>query len=107
MTKNASKPAPAPESPPATDSAVTPPAPEAPAQPPTDAGSQAVSMVKARVLVAGVFGNVDDLVEVAQADASSGDLDTHPEAVAYLERELKKEVRRLAFREGYPEDPAA
>jgi hypothetical protein len=90
MTKNANK---------------GPAASEAPAPESTQA---AVAMVKARVLVAGVYGNVDDLVDVPEAEAAaSGDLDTHPDAVAYLERELKKEARRMAFREGHPEDPAA
>lgn len=43
-------------------------------------------IVKARVLCAGQFGNVDDVVEVASdVAAEHGDLDPHPDAVAYAE----------------------
>lgn len=41
-------------------------------------------MVKARVLVDGIYGSVNDVVEVP-ADLVSGELDTHPDAVAYAE----------------------
>jgi hypothetical protein len=45
--------------------------------------------VKARVIFDGRFGKVNDVVELDRADAaagaSMGDLDTHPEAVAYAE----------------------
>jgi hypothetical protein len=45
--------------------------------------------VKARVIVAGLFGSMNDVVvlDKATADAAQaiGDIDTHPEAVAYAE----------------------
>lgn len=42
--------------------------------------------VKARVLVSGQYGEVDDVVEVtAEEAAESSDLDAHPDAVAYAE----------------------
>lgn len=45
--------------------------------------------VKARVLVDGSYGKVDDVVEIAadQIDAAvkSGEVDPHPDAVAYAE----------------------
>jgi hypothetical protein len=119
MTKNANKGAAAPEAPVSAPAPATAPAPE-PSQAPTapaapsatsadpKAETEAVALVKARVLVAGVFGAVDDLVEVTEAEAAaSGDLDAHPEAVAYIEREMKKEVRRATFREGHQEEPVA
>lgn len=40
--------------------------------------------VKARVLVDGAYGKVDDVVDVP-AGTQSPDLDTHPDAVAYAE----------------------
>lgn len=44
----------------------------------------------ARVLCDGQFGKVDDVVEVpADVAAESGDLDPHPDAVAYAQS-LKK-----------------
>lgn len=48
--------------------------------------------VKARVLVDCVFGKVDDVVEVTEAQARehASDLDAHPDAVAYAEA-LKKQ----------------
>lgn len=50
-------------------------APEAPAE-----------TVKARVLVDGAYGKVNDVVEVTAAEAeSSSELDAHPDAVAYAE----------------------
>lgn len=46
----------------------------------------AEGLVKARVLTAGNYGNVDDVVEVSEAEAAaSSELDAHPEAVAYAE----------------------
>ena len=42
-------------------------------------------LVKARVLVDGAFGKVNDVVEVDQEVAHGGELDTSPEAVAYAE----------------------
>lgn len=42
--------------------------------------------VKARVLVDGVYGKVNDVVDVTTAEAeASSELDTHPDAVAYAE----------------------
>lgn len=42
--------------------------------------------VKARVLVDGAYGKVDDVVEVTAAEAKASDeLDDHPDAVAYAE----------------------
>lgn len=42
--------------------------------------------VKARVLSDGVFGKVNDVVVVDKAVAdAAGDLDAHPDAVAYAE----------------------
>lgn len=46
----------------------------------------AAETVKARVLVDGAYGKVNDVVEVTAAEAeSSGELDAHPDAVAYAE----------------------
>jgi hypothetical protein len=46
----------------------------------------AEGQVKARVLVDGAFGKVNDIVVVDKAMAeAAGDLDPHPEAVAYAE----------------------
>lgn len=42
-------------------------------------------LVKARVLVDGAFGKVNDVVEVDPEVAHGGELDTSPEAVAYAE----------------------
>ena len=42
-------------------------------------------LVKARVLVDGAFGKVNDIVEVDPAAEHGGELDTSPEAVAYAE----------------------
>lgn len=45
--------------------------------------------VKARVIVAGLFGKMNEVVELdkdaAEAAKASGDIDTHPDAVAYAE----------------------
>lgn len=42
--------------------------------------------VKARVLVDGAYGKVNDVVDVPAAEAeASGELDAHPDAVAYAE----------------------
>lgn len=42
--------------------------------------------VKARVLVDGAYGKVNDVVNVTAAEAeASGELDAHPDAVAYAE----------------------
>lgn len=41
--------------------------------------------IKARVLVDGAFGKVNDVVEVDPEVAHGGELDTSPEAVAYAE----------------------
>ena len=43
------------------------------------------ALVKARVLVDGAFGKVNDIVEVDPEVAHGGELDTSPEAVAYAE----------------------
>ena len=43
------------------------------------------ALVKARVLVDGAFGKVNDVVEVDPEVAHGGELDTSPEAVAYAE----------------------
>lgn len=45
--------------------------------------------IKARVLMDGLYGKVDDVIEIPaselqQAEAS-GQIDTHPDAVAYAE----------------------
>lgn len=46
----------------------------------------AAETVKARVLVDGAYGKVNDVVEVPAAEAeASGELDAHPDAVAYAE----------------------
>lgn len=43
-------------------------------------------MVKARVLVDCNYGKVNDVVQITQAEAdASGDVDAHPDAVAYAE----------------------
>jgi hypothetical protein len=59
-----------------------PTAPDAPAAAP-------VLRVKARVLVDGAFGKVNDVAEldaaVAEQAQKDGAVDTHPEAVAYAE----------------------
>ncbi|RPD90510.1 hypothetical protein EGK74_01805 [Neisseria weixii] len=55
---------------------------ETPSAPPTD--SQAI--VKARVLVNGIYGDVNDIVEVPEVIAEhTPDLDADPAAVAYAE----------------------
>lgn len=45
--------------------------------------------VKARVIVAGLFGQMNDVVVLdkaaAEAAQASGDIDAHPDAVAYAE----------------------
>jgi hypothetical protein len=45
--------------------------------------------VKARVIVAGLFGKMNDVVVLDKAEAEAaqamGDIDTHPDAVAYAE----------------------
>jgi hypothetical protein len=45
--------------------------------------------VKARVIVAGLFGSMNDVVVLDKAAAAAaqatGDIDTHPDAVAYAE----------------------
>lgn len=45
--------------------------------------------VKARVIFAGAFGRMNEVVlldkAAAEAAQASGDIDTHPEAVAYAE----------------------
>ena len=46
---------------------------------------EASALVKARVLVDGAFGKVNDVVEVDPEVAHGGELDTSPEAVAYAE----------------------
>lgn len=44
----------------------------------------AAETVKARVLVDGAYGKANDVVDVTAAEAeSSGELDAHPDAVAY------------------------
>lgn len=44
----------------------------------------AAETVKARVLVDGAYGKANDVVEVSAAEAeASGELDAHPDAVAY------------------------
>ncbi|CAN7493433.1 hypothetical protein LJR074_003388 [Acidovorax sp. LjRoot74] len=46
----------------------------------------AAETVKARVLVDGAYGKVNDVVDVPAAEAeASGELDAHPDAVAYAE----------------------
>lgn len=48
--------------------------------------------VKARVLVDGVFGKADDVVEVTEEEAqASGQLDANPAAVQYAESLVKPE----------------
>jgi hypothetical protein len=50
------------------------------------AAAAAAGMVRARVLIDGHYGKVNDVVEVPEAEAAgSGDLDPHPDAVAYAE----------------------
>ena len=45
--------------------------------------------VKARVLMDGAYGRVDDVIEIPAAELqqaeSSGQVNTHPDAVAYAE----------------------
>jgi hypothetical protein len=45
--------------------------------------------VKARVIFEGTFGRMNDVVEldkdIAEAAQAAGDVDTHPESVAYAE----------------------
>lgn len=45
--------------------------------------------VKARVLMDGAYGRVDDVIEIPAAEVrqaeASGQVDTHPDAVAYAE----------------------
>ena len=45
--------------------------------------------VKARVLMDGAYGRVDDVIEISAAEVqqaeASGQVDTHPDAVAYAE----------------------
>jgi len=56
-------------------------APDTPDVPDTKAAT-----VKARVLVDGLYGKVDDVVEVTQAEAdASSELDSDADAVAYAE----------------------
>lgn len=49
--------------------------------------------IKARVLMDGLYGKVDDVIEIPAAELqqaeASGQVDTHPDAVAYAEG-LKK-----------------
>ena len=48
------------------------------------AAPDAGALVQARVLVAGQYGQPNDVVEVTEAEAlASGALDSNPEAVAY------------------------
>jgi hypothetical protein len=50
------------------------------------AGAEAGALVKARVIGAGQYGQIDDVVEVSAAEAeASSDLDAHADAVAYAE----------------------
>lgn len=43
-------------------------------------------LVKARVLVDCIYGKVNDVVQITQAEAdASSDVDAHPDAVAYAE----------------------
>lgn len=52
----------------------------------TAAAPAPAETVKARVLVDGAYGKVNDVVEVATAEAeASSELDAHPDAVAYAE----------------------
>lgn len=52
----------------------------------TKKAQSAEGKVKARVLVDGSYGKVNDVVEVDAAEAKdNSDLDTHPDAVAYAE----------------------
>jgi hypothetical protein len=50
---------------------------------------QADGTVKARVIVAGTFGKMNDVVTLDKATAEAaqalGDVDAHPDAVAYAE----------------------
>lgn len=52
----------------------------------------------ARVIFAGTFGKVGDVIEVteqqAKAGVASGDLDDTPEAVAYAKAELDKHAKQ-------------
>lgn len=48
--------------------------------------AKADKKVKARVLMDGPFGKVNDVVEVTEAEAKDhASLDAHPDAVAYAE----------------------
>ena len=52
----------------------------------TAAAPAAAGAIKARVLVDGAYGKVNDVVEVTTAEAeASSELDAHPDAVAYAE----------------------
>lgn len=44
-------------------------------------------MVKVRVLAAGALGQINDVIEIdaALVEALAGDVDAHPDAVAYAE----------------------
>ena len=69
----------------------TPPADGAAAGTPPGTGAEgapdgAPKTVKARVLVAGNYGKPDTVVTVTEAAAAaSSELDSHPDAVAYVE----------------------
>lgn len=68
-----------------------------PAQPPGGGGAdrsdadKPESFLKARVLMTGSFGRINDVVELPEAvvleGVATGELDAHPDAVAYAERE--------------------
>lgn len=50
------------------------------------AKKEAPATVKARVLVDGLYGKVDDVVELSSEEAAaSSEVDAHPDAVAYAE----------------------
>lgn len=55
-----------------------------PAAPAAGAHNPPPAKIKARVLVAGSWGNVNDVVEIPGGTVSS-ELDAHPDAVAYAE----------------------
>lgn len=59
---------------------------------------------KARVIFAGTFGSVGDVVELTEgevkAGVASGDLDADPGAVAYAQKELDKAKAKAKAKSG-------
>ena len=83
MAKAATAPAPTPEPTPAPTPEPTP----APTPAPSPAPTPAPELTKARVLATGAFGVINQVVEVdantLKQGVAAGQLDPHPDAVAY------------------------